>query len=109
MHLAMFVLDDPARLDEVLGAWEAAGVGGATIIESTGMGRRRGVLPPMRFLFGATSNYVEEGHVTLLALVSDAQAVQRCLAAAESVVGDLDQPHTGVFAAWPVEISKGGK
>ena len=107
MHMILFVLDDPERLDQLLGAWDAAGVTGATIIESTGIGRRRGRDLPMRYMFGATGNYVEEGHYTLLALVESPERAQRCLEATETLLGDLNQPHTGVFVAWPVSMVKG--
>ncbi len=53
MYVILYVLDDPDRLDEVLEAWRKVGVGGATIIESTGIYRqqtcRRHI--PLRFGF----------------------------------------------------------
>lgn len=110
MYMVMFVLDDPDRLDEVLEAWEAVGISGATIIESTGINRRR-----VARLVGSTvmaginrmmsSN--EESHYTLFAIVSDEAVVAKCLAAAESVVGDLNNPNTGVLAAWQLSVVKG--
>lgn len=50
---------------------------------------------------------MERGNYTLLALVEDESAVERCIAALEAVVGDLPEPHTGVLAAWPVPIVRG--
>ena len=41
MHMVLFVLDDPELLDEVLDVWEAIGVSGVTIMDSTGINRRR--------------------------------------------------------------------
>jgi len=43
---------------------------------------------------------VEEGHLTLMAMVETPEMVQACLQATETVTGNLDGPHTGVFAAW---------
>ena len=40
-YLVVFVLDDIDRSQDVLDAWESAGVNGITIIESTGLGRVR--------------------------------------------------------------------
>ena len=40
-YLVVFVLDDPDRCQDVLDAWEGAGVKGITILESTGIGRVR--------------------------------------------------------------------
>jgi hypothetical protein len=107
MYMVMFVLDDPNRLDELLAAWVEAGIKGATIIESTGIHRRRKQTIHMRFLYQTVGSLVEEGHVTLFALVSDEEKAQICLRATEALVGDLAGPNTGVFAAWPLAVVKG--
>lgn len=107
MYMVMFVLDDPNRLDELLQAWEEAGITGATIIESTGIHQRRRQTVHMRFLYQATSSLEEKGHITLLAIVMDEQKAQDCLQATEALVGDLSDPRTGVFAAWPLALVKG--
>jgi hypothetical protein len=109
MHMIMFVLDDPNQLDAVLAAWESIGVGGATIVESTGIRRRRAKESriPFRFDFGQLARHYEEGHYTLFAVVEGEDMVHKCLTATESVVGDLDEPNTGVLAAWPLGVVKG--
>ncbi|MGW8249789.1 MAG: hypothetical protein ACWGO1_04040 [Anaerolineales bacterium] len=110
MYMVMFVIDDPNRLDAVLDAWHAEGVIGATIVESTGINRRRRAkLVGTTIMAGINRlmSSAEENHYTLFAIVPDESIVERCLAAAESVVGDLNQPDTGVFAAWSVPIVKG--
>lgn len=106
MFMVLLVLDNPDQLDAVLQAWEAAGIRGATIIESTGIHRRLKRLIPMRYLFQAQGGE-EEGHLTLLAIVEDQARVEACLRATESVTGDLDGPNTGVFAVWPLTTVKG--
>ncbi|MCI0520185.1 MAG: hypothetical protein L0Z70_07990 [Chloroflexi bacterium] len=106
MFMIMFVLDDPDRLDALLEAWEKAGVRGATIVESTGIHRRLKKLVPMRYLFQTAGN-VEENHCSLFAIVESDALVQACLRATEQLVGDLDEPDTGVFAAWPLAVVKG--
>jgi hypothetical protein len=110
MYMVVFVLDDPNQLDNVLDAWHAAGVSGVTIMESTGINRRRrarqvgsAFMAGMNRLIGDT----QEGHYTLLVIVPNESLVQTCLQAAESVVGDLNQPNTGVLAAWPLAVAKG--
>jgi len=106
MYMIMFVLDDPDQLDKLLEAWETAGVRGATIIESTGIRRRQKKSLPMRYMF-QTIGDVEEGHYTLFAIVDSEDVVRSCLQATEHLVGDLDEPNTGVFAAWPLAVVKG--
>jgi nitrogen regulatory protein PII len=106
MYMIWFVLDNPDRLDEILDAWEKAGIRGVTIIESTGIQRLKRKMTPMRYVF-QQSSAVEEGHYTLMAIVADEAAVQACLQATESLTGNLSQPDTGVFAAWPLTMVKG--
>lgn len=106
MYMIFLVLDDPEKLEDVLEAWAKAGVSGATIMDSTGLHRKRRVFLPMRYFHDAESD-VMETNCTLFAVVRGAGLVDACLKATESVVGDLDQPHTGVFASWPVSTVKG--
>lgn len=106
MYMIMFVLDNPDLMDPVLSAWEKAGIRGATIIESTGIQRLRKQSIPMRYLF-QTAGAIEEGHITFFVIVETEALVQACLAASEQITGDLDSPHTGVFAAWPLNIVRG--
>jgi hypothetical protein len=107
LHMVMFVMDDPARLDELLAAWSDNGVTGATILESTGLRRRLASTVHMRFLYQAASPLIEEGHITLFAIVDDEEMARSCLQITEAVVGDLSEPNTGVFAAWPLALVKG--
>jgi hypothetical protein len=106
MFMIMFVLDNPDQLDALLENWEKIGIRGATIVESTGIHRRRRKILPMRYLFQTAGN-VEESHYTLFAIVESDALVQACLKATEQLVGDLDDPNTGVFAAWPLAVVKG--
>lgn len=110
MYMVMLVLDVPDRLDAVLDAWNAVGVRGATIAETTGVykrqSRRRRV--PAPFAIGSMGPAgLERGNYTLWTIVPDEETMQRCLAEAEKIVGDLDLPNTGVLAAWPLAFVKG--
>jgi hypothetical protein len=107
MYMIMCVLDDPDLLDQVLAAWESAGIRGATIVESTGIQRLRHANVHMRFFFQQPQTVVEEGHLTLFVIVEGEQMVQDCLRATEQIVTDLDGPNTGVFAAWPLAFVRG--
>jgi hypothetical protein len=106
MYMIMFVLDDADQLEHVLEAWESAGMRGATIVESTGLHRLRRKHVPMRYLL-QPSALEEEGHLTLFVIVENEQQVQDCLRATEQTVGDLHQPNSGVFAAWPLTVVRG--
>lgn len=105
MFMVFFVLDDPDQLNAVLDAWKNVGVAGVTIIESTGLNRVQHHFIPMRYVSAVTSR--ERNNLTLMAIVTSEAQVQACLAAAEEVTGDLDNPNTGILAAWPLSIVKG--
>ncbi len=110
MHMLMFVLDDPNHLDPVLDAWEAVGVSGVTIVESTGMARHKRanmVGSPLMAGFNRLMQSDQEGHYTLFTIVKGEQVVRECIRAAEKVVGNLKTPNSGVMAAWPLTIVKG--
>jgi hypothetical protein len=108
MYMVMLVLDNPQQLDDVLQAWQDIGIDGATITESTGAYRRNVKRVGGRYFMGlAQPTSIGEGHYTLFVIVPTEQRAQECLAAAETVTGDLDGPNTGVFAAWQLDIVKG--
>ena len=109
MYMVMYVLDDPNLLDELLESLCAVGVTGATIVESTGMHRRRARVtrPHFRFPFEGRMNSQLEDNLTMFVIVPDEQAVHVCLGAIEQVVGDLAGPRNGILAAWPLGVVKG--
>jgi hypothetical protein len=109
-YMVMLVLHRIALLDAVLDAWRAIGIGGATIVESVGLYRRQRQRKrlPLRFPFEQGLPQEEErGQYTIFAVVPDEMWVQRCLEAAESVTGNLDEPQSGIFASWPLGQCKG--
>lgn len=104
MYMLIMVLDDPSRLNEVLAGWEGAGVRGVTILESTGLHRvllrhrPQAAYAGFSQIFGAG----RAGHNTLFAVVEDMATVESAAAAAEQIVGKLDDPNTGILFALPV-------
>ncbi|MBN2256369.1 MAG: hypothetical protein JW704_00825 [Anaerolineaceae bacterium] len=106
MYMILLVLDDPNNFDAVLSCWDKIGIRGATIFETTGIGRHLQRLIPMRYVF-LTKSSDEESNLTLMVIVENKKMVEKCLAATETVTGDLDDPNTGIFAAWPLTMVKG--
>ncbi len=105
MYMVTFVLGDPTRLDEVLEAWNRINVSGVTILETTGLHRRRHQALGARYAFAfPTLDARYAGHFTLLAVVKGSEDVHAIADAAAAVVGDLNSPNTGVLFAWPIEI-----
>ncbi len=109
MYMVMFVLDDSSHLDDVIQAWQEIGVTGVTLMESTGAYRHQ-MLTHLgaRHLF-ALPRMVDAGRAshTLFTIVPDRTVVEQCAAAVERIVGSLDQPDTGVLAAWELDVVRG--
>lgn len=104
--LVVLVLDDPDLSDSLLDAWERAGARGVTILESSGIGRvRRATLRDDTPLMPSLRNLLrggEEHHRTFLSVVENEAQVETLFEAAQAVVGDFRQPHTGLLFAMPL-------
>ncbi|MCA9897375.1 MAG: hypothetical protein H6654_05295 [Ardenticatenaceae bacterium] len=104
MYMLIMVLDDTAHLNDVLNAWDKAGVGGVTIIESTGINR---VLQrhsaDMAFVgFSQMFGSGRVGHNTLFTVIDSLEMAETAVAATETVLGDLSKPDTGIIFVLPV-------
>ncbi len=105
-YLVVFVVDDPGECTSILEAWEAVGVIGVTILESTGLGRLRRaglrddlpLMPSIRDLLQTR----EVHHRTLFSVVEDQETVDKMVDAVQEQIGDLSQPHTGFLFVLPV-------
>ncbi|MCS7010801.1 MAG: hypothetical protein N2049_04670 [Anaerolineales bacterium] len=106
MYLILFVLNNPDRLEDVLVAWEQAGVSGITILPSTGLGRIRqkeGLRDDLPLIPSLADFYHHEADVnhTLFTLVENEDLARRVLEATEATIGRLDQPGKGILAILP--------
>ena len=104
MYMLIMVLDDSEHLNDVLQAWVNAGVPGVTILESTGVNR---VLPrdhagPMFAGFSQFFGAGRVGHNTIFAIIETLELAETAVKATEAVLGDLNNPHTGIIFAMPV-------
>lgn len=105
-HVAVFVvLHDIDRLPALLEAWSAAGIPGATVLESAGMhylrtGRYRDdlpLIPSMDALLRGTA----DSNRTCFAIVEE-DDLDALIAATEQALGPLDEPNTGILFVLPV-------
>jgi nitrogen regulatory protein PII len=100
------VVDDPEKCRLVLDAWDQAGAPGATVLESSGMERIRQaglrddlpLLPSLNDLM----EQEEEHHRTLFSVIESQELVDRLVEGVRSVIGDLDEDHTGFLFVLPV-------
>lgn len=104
MILVVMVLDDVAHLYDVLEAWQKAGVGGITILESTGVDRvlTRNQPQSMFMGFGGAFGSGRVGHNTIFSIVKDEAVVEAMARETEAVLGSLDEPHRGILFTLPV-------
>lgn len=107
MFFILFVMHNPDLLDELLHAWEAAGVQRATVLLSTGMRRlqqKEGLrddiplMPSLDDFYEMSQNFSR----TVFTTVRDESMIDSILAATQRVVGELSNHETGVFLVMPV-------
>ncbi len=107
MSLVLFVLHDPEKLQEVLAAWEDAGVSGATVLYSTGLGAIRAteglrddipLIPSVSDFF----SHPEHHGRTIFTITDDDSIIPGLIAATEQVVGKLEDPGRGILAVLPL-------
>lgn len=105
-HMIMLVLDDVNQCSAILEVWDAQGVGGITIFESTGMGRVRKLsirddIPIMPSLSRLLQTR-EERHRTLFTVVETEEMVDQIIRVTEEILGNMEDPHNGVIFVLPV-------
>jgi nitrogen regulatory protein P-II 1 len=107
MQLVWFVLSQPEKLKTLLDAWEKTGVSGVTILASTGLGhlRKNGLLredlpliPSLDQLFCDE----ETSSRTLFTVIEEETLLEKLLTVTQQVVGDLNQPNSGILITLPV-------
>ena len=105
-YLVVLIVNDIEHCPSILKAWEQAGVLGVTILDSTGLGRiRRAGLRDDLPLMPSLSDLLESDevhHRTLFSVVESQAEVDKMVSAAQKVIGDLEQPHTGFLFVVPV-------
>ena len=107
MKTILFVLNDPAKVLDLLNAWRQVGASGATVLFSTGMGRlhQSAALRDDLPLMPSLSDFYEQGEElsrTIFTVIRD-DLVEPILAATETIVGDLNKPGTGILIILPVD------
>jgi len=105
-YMIMYILNHVQQMPQILKVWEEAGAPGITILDTTGLNRLRQAgfrddLP----LIPSLADMLEEKsteHKTLLMIVQTEADVDRFVEAARAVVGDFNNPNTGILCVWPL-------
>ena len=111
MKMILFVLNDPAKVQDLLAAWKDAGASGATVLFSTGMGRiqQSAVLRDDLPLMPTLSDFDdcdEKLSRTIFIILRD-ELVKQIIFATEKIVGDLDTPGNGILIVLPADSVHG--
>jgi nitrogen regulatory protein P-II 1 len=105
-QMVLLIVSNTEQCPSVLDAWDSAGVGGITILESTGMGKVRQasirddvpLMPSLSRLF----QHREIRHRTIFTVVDSDEMVDRLIEVTEERLGDLNNPDNGVMFILPV-------
>lgn len=106
MFFVLFVLNDMSLCDELLFAWEDAGVKGVTILASTGLGRVRQKLAlqedfPIFPSLSEINEHSESLSRTLFTVVESEDIIDQLVKNTEKIVGSLQNPNTGILIVLP--------
>lgn len=107
MKLVVFVLNGEEKLDEVVGAFVEAGVPGATILDSEGMGRFLAYEVPLFAGFRSFMKGNKPYNKTIFSVVDDDAKIQKLETLIERITGKLTDPGTGILFTLPVDYAKG--
>ena len=105
-YMVVLIVDDVDHCPAILDAWEEAGVRGATIFASTGLGRvrRAGLRDDLPLMPSLQDLFEEEevNHRTLMSVVDSQELVDKMVSITQQIIGDLEKPNTGFLFVLPV-------
>jgi nitrogen regulatory protein P-II 1 len=112
VKLVLFVLNDAEKTLDLLSAWKENGVGGATVLISTGMGRLHlsSILRDDLPLIPSLSDFYTQDEKlsrTIFTVVDDDSLVEKIIQATEQVVGSLEKPGNGILMVLPLDSVHG--
>jgi nitrogen regulatory protein PII len=103
MKLHVFVLNNEDLLEEVLEAYVEAGVSGATLLDSEGMGRFLAYEVPLFAGFKEFMKGNKPYNKTIFSVIKDEKVILRLKTLIDKIVGGLDNPGTGIMFTVPVD------
>ncbi len=107
MRLAVFILNKEELLERVLEAYVEAGITGATILDSEGMGHFLTYEVPLFADFKEFMKGNKPYNKTILSVVERDEAIPHLYQLLDEVCGGLATPGTGIFFTLPVDFAAG--
>ncbi len=105
MHLLVLILNKEEFLDEVLEAFVEAGITGATIVDSVGMGRTLAYRIPI-FAGLRESIKTTDYNKMIFSVVQSDEVLKQVIDLLEEII-DFDVPGTGLLFTVPITFIKG--
>ncbi len=103
MKLLVLVLNKTENLNDILEGFLDIGIRGATVIDSTGMGRILSTKVP---IFGGLSHLFEgdrPANKVVFSIIEDNNKVRQAVQLVKRLVGDFKEPGTGILFTVNVE------
>lgn len=107
MKLLVFVLNQEEFLEDVLEAFVEAGITGATILDSEGMGRFLTYDVPLFADFKEFMKGNKPYNKTIFSVVEKEEKIKIVERLIEKICGSLSEPGTGILFTIPVDYVKG--
>ncbi len=107
MKLLIFVLNKEEQLEDVLAAYVEAGITGATILDSEGMGRFLTYEVPLFADFKDFMKGNKPYNKTIFSVIRNEQLIPRLEKLLDKVCGGIDKPGTGILFTIPVDYARG--
>jgi nitrogen regulatory protein PII len=107
MKLLIFILNNEEYLEEVMEAYIEAGITGATILDSEGMGRFLTYEVP---LFASFKDFMKGNkpyNKTIISVVRNEESIAKAKALIDGIVGSLEKAGTGIMFTVPVDWAVG--
>lgn len=108
MEVLFAVIPDESMLEPILEQFHAAGIRGATVFDTVGMGHILYDSIPLLARLRETSASSTTHNRTIMTVIDPAQR-QDAVEAVERICGDLDEPNSGVIFSIPVLFHRGTK
>ncbi len=107
MKLLVFILNNEELMEEVLEAYVEAGVAGATILDSEGMGRFLTYEVPLFVGFKEFMKGNKPYNKTILSVIRNESVIDKLKKLIDEIVGGLENPGTGIMFTVPVDWATG--
>ena len=104
MHLLVAVIEDPEKMEPILDQFYENGIGGATVLDSMGMGH---LIADHYSIFSRFADLTgsQQGSTNskvMFTVVPTEETLELAIEIIKGVVGDLTQPDTGLLFTLPV-------